>query len=127
MTAAIGAVGGSPGLDRFFAVEKHQPDAGTVILLAAKLGRELQQNPGGGAAVVGADEVLAVIKCVVVPADDDQSRLRPWIFRDEVGLSHRADGSLRGVSVFLDGVALELVAQIRLQLGITGAAGPAWS
>ena len=56
MAAAVDAIGVGPFSEGFFAVEEDQVDIVGAGLAGQGLG-QFQQKAGGGAAVVGADEV----------------------------------------------------------------------
>ena len=124
MAGAVKTVGVGPLLHGFLAVGPHEPDAVAIASFSAQLVGEFQQDGGGRAAVVGADEpgVAQWIDGVVVAEDDDDAVFGAGKFRDDV-----ADGkfSLHGVGgkgIVFNLVALEMVDDVTLEFPVILAA-----
>src|SRR5258708_15887929 len=103
MAAAVNAVGVSPFLDRFFAVQTNQPHAVTwQSAFAMKLIAQLQQEPGTRTTIVGSDKILYRQHGIVVGSDHKHTIAAAGILGDEVPHGKSSSSGLRRKSVFLN-------------------------
>src|SRR4051812_13793051 len=98
MSAAIGIVGALPAVDCLFTVEENQPDTIAVLNVAANLVGDLNQQAGGGTAIVGTHETDVAQRVVglVVRRQDNDAVLFAGKADDKIPHRHGPDGGIGG-------------------------------